>query len=61
VPDILGNDQSILPIVQAARLVISHEGASSALECLIGSCWNMSKYQQGADGIVTINYASLNI
>lgn len=25
-PDILGNDQSILPIVQAARLVISHEG-----------------------------------
>ena len=26
-PDILGNDQSILPVVQAARLVVSHEGA----------------------------------
>jgi hypothetical protein len=49
---------------QWCKLLVSWsvtKGPSSALECLIGSCCNMSKYQQGADGIVIISYASPNI
>jgi hypothetical protein len=62
VPDILGNDQSIPPIVQAARLVVSHEGAFFRVGMPDRKPLQyVQVYQQGAGGIMIISYASLNI